>query len=171
MLFDAFMDSIRENPESSDLRLNVFELNARALAWYLQLGFGIVKLGLTRLVSMKHGRAPLVLLGMQRKDGKPGVPYQRLLGKEMCGQQVKLVPPVAPTAFLSSVYLNGPLVKVSHSLHIIQFDPSTGLHLLKDKSNDDRKVDLTTEMAHGRLLPLRPLHEILPEATLVARMM
>eukprot|EP00418_Pyrodinium_bahamense_P001562 CAMPEP_0179021018 /NCGR_PEP_ID=MMETSP0796-20121207/5674_1 /TAXON_ID=73915 /ORGANISM="Pyrodinium bahamense, Strain pbaha01" /LENGTH=521 /DNA_ID=CAMNT_0020716837 /DNA_START=14 /DNA_END=1577 /DNA_ORIENTATION=+ len=133
----------KTSPAVSDLRLSVVEQNLRALSWYLKLGFSIVKLSLAHISTLKLGHVPVVFLNMQRRRSASVLPWERLFGREVCGEKVLVIPEYAPMLFVSVVHLRM-LTSVGYT-GVRSFDQASGLHRLED----GRSVDLTQAFSRG----------------------
>jgi len=157
LLFEDLLAHLnRASPlAAADIRLSVADANARAISWYLKLGFTIVEVKLTRLATLKLGHVPMVFLTMQRRRGAACGPWERFFAREVSGEKVVLLPEASPPSFVSLMNLR--VMMTIPPTTIRGFDPASGTHRLED----GRTMDLSEALAHGLALFERPLHVIL----------
>jgi len=154
-LFEGLLGHLRETVPSAavDLRINVVELNDRAVEWYRRLGFVTVDLW-TRRFSFRSGLVPVVFLTMQRREDGPCATWSRFFSADARGSRLVLFPEGSPKDFLRGAARRAwpklPLAAVG------VFDPADGLHELAD----GRTVDLTQAFVQGRVFFEKPLHTV-----------
>lgn len=155
MLFEGLVAHLKEAFPCAavDLRINVVELNARAIEWYRRLGFLPVDLWVRRF-SVKNSLVPVVFLTMQRREDSPCVPWKCFFNADAKGAKVIVFPEGSPEEFLREA-ARQPLARLPFAT-IGVYDLSDGMHEL----TDGRNIDLTQAYVQGRARFERPLHNV-----------
>mmetsp|Transcript_130588 Transcript_130588/g.279239 ORF Transcript_130588/g.279239 Transcript_130588/m.279239 type:complete len:418 (-) Transcript_130588:62-1315(-) len=159
MLWDALLDHLRQEEPLAvkDLRVNVVELNVRAIEWYRRRGFVVTEVWIRHL-NVSFGSVPAVFLSMQLLEDKPVALRGTFFRWELKGQALMLIPDCAPHPFVEWCNWRsfGPM-QVPAVVKL--FNPDGEVHELED----GREVNLTQAFSTGRVIFSKPLHDFYKE--------